>query len=272
MDRHVFDQFREIILRESGISLSDQKLELLANRIRKRLKSLQLSSAKEYLEIIQSDLSQVELTNLLNAISTNHTFFFRENSHFPIYADRLRELVKLKKGDLKTWCAASSSGEEPYSILMTAAESIDLSKVNFKLLATDISMPMLEFASNGLYSKERVVGVSRDLLEKYFDKQIDGTNLTYKVVPNLRALVLFKRLNLSKFPFPLQGNLDVIFCRNVMIYFDDDLRSKIVNEFFRLLNPGGLLFLGHSENISGFSHNFERIDNATFMKPGGIGK
>ena len=165
-------------------------------------------------------------------------------------------------------CAASSSGEEPYTIAMTAAESLDLRQTDFKLLATDISTKVLQMASNGVYSDKHLEKVPLALKAKYFERRDGIAGEEYSVSETLRSLVVFKRLNLSVFPYPLKGPLDIIFCRNVMIYFDNQLRGKIVAEFERLLSPGGHLFLSHSENLLSVTHKLLGRQNSIYQKKG----
>ncbi|MCI5066676.1 protein-glutamate O-methyltransferase CheR [bacterium] len=269
MELVVFEKFQSLIRKESGISLKEEKKALLENRIRKRLRELSLKSPEEYLEVIELDVDGSELVHLLDAISTNHTFFFRENEHFVFF----RDLLTGWKGDgisqVRIWCAASSTGEEPYTILMSADEVLDLSRFDFRLLASDICIPALQHASAGIYEESRMTGINDEQKERYFAPAHDSHS-SLQVMPSLREHVLFKRLNLNVFPYPLKGGLDIIFCRNVMIYFDRDLRERVVSEFHRLLKPGGYLFVGHSEASAGQVEGFQRVSPAIFRKDGGL--
>ncbi|MCB0351991.1 MAG: protein-glutamate O-methyltransferase CheR [Bdellovibrionales bacterium] len=265
MEHEVFEKFRTLIHGESGISLKDEKKVLLENRIRRRMNELRLRDPRDYLELIELDIDGSEIVHLLDAVSTNHTFFFREGSHFTQLAQILKSRVASGQKEIRIWCAASSTGEEPYTILMTAAEAVDLNTCEVKLLASDISMTVLQTASSGCYSEEGLSGVSLELRKKYFS-QIGPYD--YQIRRDLREKVLFKRLNLSTFPYPLKGSFDIIFCRNVMIYFERELRHKIVQEFHRLLVPGGCLFVGHSEASAGQVKGFRRTENAMFLKEG----
>jgi chemotaxis protein methyltransferase CheR len=267
MDTRVFLNFKQLIKKESGISLKDEKKPLLENRIRRRIRELNLADPEEYFEIIQSDLDGAELIALIDAVSTNHTFFFREVSHFNFLKNELAKGSLSEKRRLRIWCAASSSGEEPYTILMTVHQALAGKSVDFKLLATDICIPVLETAHAACYSEERLVGISDDLRRQYFEC-VDPSSQIWQVKQFLRDQVLFKRFNLNTFPFRLKGGLDIIFCRNVMIYFERDLREKIVKEMIRLLNPGGILIVGHSEASAGSIPGLERVDTAVFRKVG----
>jgi len=267
MEQRAFEQLKQLIYSESGIVLSEQKKSLLQNRIQKRLRTLNLSGAYDYVQLIESDNSGVELGHLIDAISTNHTYFFREEQHFEF----LKEVLEKKKQEGKTkklriWCAAASSGEEPFSIAITAAEQFAQHSVDVKLLATDICVPVLKKASLAIYNEERLSNVSDILRSKYFDTIHINNERHFRVKKTLTDNVLFKRLNLSQFPYPLTEALDIIFCRNVMIYFDDDLRVRLINEFYRLLRPGGYLFVGHSESLSRLSHKFSRVQASVYKK------
>ena len=261
MEQSIFERLRDIIYQESGITLSDEKRLLLQNRIRKRLRSLRINSEEDYLQIVESDLEGSELINLIDAISTNHTFFFRERSHFDFLAELLKEH---KEPQYKLWCAAASTGEEPYTLAITALENLKNKKA--KILATDICTPVLKKAARGVYHAKSLQEMSSELRTKYFDPLNIAGEACYRVKPELSQLILFKRLNLNRFPYPLKGPLDSIFCRNVMIYFDNTLRAKLIESFYKLLKPGGYLFVGHSESLSGVEHKFATVQSAVYRK------
>ena len=264
MEQRTFEKFRQLVYKESGIFLAEHKAPLLDSRIAKRLRSLGLSGPEEYLRIIEIDRDLNELAHLIDAISTNVTHFFRENGHFQMLQGVFSQWREERRKKVRVWCAASSSGEEPYSIAITAAEYLDLNVTDFRLLATDICTPVLHHAARGFYEPKRVDKIESALLKKYFKQgKVDG-ELGWQVAPSVRELVVFKRLNLSNFPYPLKNQLDIIFCRNVMIYFDLELRTKIVEEFSRLLCPRGLLFIGHSESLTEIKSKFERIGVAAY--------
>lgn len=266
MNPAVFERLREIIHQESGISLGDEKLMLLSNRLRKRMRVLGLSEEVQYLRIIETEASGAELVELIDLISTNHTFFYRENDHF----EHLRKLFtqwKLEhRPTIKGWSAASSSGEEPYTIALTALECLNLKSSTFRFLATDICTKVLQKASNGIYEPNQVKDVPPALLQRYFERKASPEGNIFKVSPELRQLVLYKRFNLARFPYQLKGEFDFIFCRNVMIYFEDELRERILGEFYRLLKPGGTLFVGHSESLTNLDHGFRSVGGAVYLK------
>lgn len=266
MQSETFEKFRALIYGASGIALSSEKVGLLNTRIQKRIRELQLSDASQYLEIIESDLSGQELVTLLDCISTNTTYFYREPKHFETYRSILENLSKQGKRDFKIWCAAASTGEEPYVLAMESLETLDSRHNKFRILATDISTRVLKRATDGVYTVESLEKVPEDLRERYFMPVSYNGKTLFKAKKTLSDLLLFKRLNLVEFPYPLKGPIDVIFCRNVMIYFDVETRAKIIQEFYRLLASPGFLFLSHSESLLGVQHSFKRFDTSVFLK------
>ena len=267
MEQNDLARLRALIHQESGIAMGPDKELLLENRIRKRLKALRLQGVAEYLEVIESDLEKRELIELIDAVSTNHTFFFREGIHFEFLAQLLRQWQAQGIDVIRGWSAASSSGEEPYSIAITALENLDFRRTDFRLLATDICTRVLNSALRACYRREQLREMSEEVLQRYFDPiSLSGEEL-YHVREEVRTRVLFKRLNLSQQPFPVKGPLDFIFCRNVMIYFDTELRTRLVNSFYELLKPGGYLFVGHSESLTSLAHKFQLVRNAIYRKP-----
>lgn len=267
MDDKVFQTLREFIYRESGINLTNEKRALLSNRLFKRLRALKLKDEHEYLEYLKADREQKEIVKLIDVISTNFTSFYRESDHFSVFAQLCKRWSTKKQKDIRIWCAASSSGEEPYTIAITAKEALNGTSSNFRVLATDICIDVLETAVAGRYEDRQVAKVPAELKRKYFAKTKDKKDdRPWQVVPGLAETVIFRRMNLSRFPYPLRGDLDVIFCRNVMIYFDLTLRSKVVAEFYRLLRPGGFLFVSHCENLLGIEHSFKSYASSVYQK------
>jgi chemotaxis protein methyltransferase CheR len=261
MEQRTFDRYRELIYGASGITLGDEKVSLLEGRIRKRMSSLNVSCPDEYFELIEADLSGSELLHLLDAVSTNTTYFYREPEHFTFFTDLVARHAAAGNRRMRIWCAASSSGEEPYTLAIIAAEQH--SKIpDLKVLATDISTKVLRRAVTGTYPVEAVERLPPWMRERGFVRNGD----LYSVSPFISSHVVFKRLNLVEIPYPLQGPIDVIFCRNVMIYFDIPVRQKIIDQFVRLLAPGGHLFLSHSENLLAVKHPFKRVGSSVFQK------
>jgi len=260
-----FERIRKLIYEECGIALGREKIPLLINRISKRQRALGITSQQDYLRIIEAEKDPDEFLRFIDAISTNTTHFYREKEHFEVLAELLKKDGK-SCAEIKLWCAASSSGEEPYTLAITACENLDLRRISFRMLATDICIKVLTRAVHGRYTEQQVQHVPHFLLHKYFVKEMVGKEKHYVASSHLKSLILFKRLNLSKFPYPLKGPFDYIFCRNVMIYFDAPLREKVANEFYKLLKKGGYLFIGHSENLLGLKHSFKNVEPSVFRK------
>lgn len=263
MDPRVFDRLRAIVERESGIQLTEEKVSLVQNRIGKRLRSLGVDSEGAYLKIIESDAEGRELLNLIDCISTNVTHFYREQAHFHFLAGLLDGWKREGRQSGRLWCAASSSGEEPYTIAMCVEEAFP-GRPDFRILATDISTRVLAHAVCGIYDAKHLRELPPEWRDRYFSPAAERGCL--EVAPALKARVLFRRLNLSAFPYPLRGPVDVIMCRNVMIYFSVDLRRRLVAEFTRLLPSGGHLVVGHSENLLGIDHDLVSLHSGIYRK------
>lgn len=267
-----FELFRRLIYENSGINLTPVKKNLLQTRLMKRLKLRGCGTFSHYYRYIKNDLTGEELIAMLNAISTNLTKFFREEDHFIfLYNSVLPELTarKRKEGDrkLRFWSAACSSGEEAYSIGMTLLGYIETPLVwDIKILATDISTNILDKAVEGAYEAEKINNIPKDMLNTFFEKYDDGYCGYYNVKSVLRDLITFRRLNLIDDHYPFKGKFDLIFCRNVMIYFDKATQEQIVNRFYRFLEDGGYLFIGHSESLNGVKSPFEYLMPAVYRK------
>lgn len=270
MDQQLYLKFREIIYRNSGIVLSQDKIPLLSGRIQKSLRKRGLSSEEQYLEIIESDATGEELKGLLNSISTNTTYFWREPEHFDKFAELLAGWKKQGRKKIRVWCAAASSGQEPYTLAIKMHQVMPPGNFDCKLLATDISTKVLNIALEAKYTNEDISRLPTDIQQRYFEAVESDPKAPYmsKLVNEVRQMVLFKRLNLIDVPYPIKGPLDVIFCRNVMIYFDQPVRQKIISEFERVMAPGGYLFLSHSESLLGIQHKLERGGTSIFIKGG----
>lgn len=271
LDRRTFERIRDIVYARSGIVLKDDKATLLAGRLGRRLRELGLTAPSDYLAFLETDRTGAELTNLLDAISTNVTFFFREPDHFDLISQLHSRWVAAGQRRFRYWSAAASSGEEPYTLAMTL-RALGTDRLDVKILATDISTAILERAMAGVYSEKAVAEVPRQMLQQYFQKQVGNGEPTYVVGEELRSLITFRHLNLSVFPSPLRGPLDMILCRNVMIYFDQALRGRLVNEFARLLKPGGCLIISHSESLVGIDVDLKLVRPSVYVKPGGSGQ
>jgi chemotaxis protein methyltransferase CheR len=263
-------QFQEIsglVKRLAGINLHEGKKELVKARLAKRTRQLKLGSLDEYIAYVRGDETGRELISMLDALSTNLTYFFRESAHFDFLKDRvIPRLMQQNHRRLRIWSAGCSSGEEPYSIAMLLREQIpDVDRWDAKILATDLSTLVLNTAMQGEYDRERFRDTPAQLVQRYFDIVETSPNKTYRAGKQIRDMIHFARLNLME-RWPMKGPFDVIFCRNVMIYFDKPTQSQLVNRFHGLLGPGGYLFLGHSESLTGTQHEFRYVIPATYMK------
>ena len=265
-----FELFRRFIYKNFGINLTEAKRALLMNRLQKILKRKGLHSFKEYYEAVQKDNSLAELSELIDAVSTNHTFFFREKAHFDFLTNiALPELVPsiVSKGqkDLRVWCAAASTGEEPYVIAMLIMDYLGADYKNWSagLLASDISNEALSTAVNGIYGSERVSQVPPKFRSAFFE-QIEPDR--YQIKEHLRKEVLFRRFNLMNEQFPFKKPFHVIFCRNVMIYFDQKTREGLVRRLYNSTAPGGYLFIGNAETLGRTGQQYKYIAPSVYQR------
>jgi len=268
MNTSIFRKFTEIAYEKAGINIRDGKEALVSARVAKRIRVLGLKNEHHYLQYLEDDESGEELINFLDVISTNYTKFFREKDHFDYLKTILQKWMSQGRRRFRIWSAASSSGEEPYTIAFSVAETVDLQDVDYRILATDISTRVLKKAQNGFYDQKEIEVLSRYYVTKYFIKHVDkkAETTTYQIRPEIRRHIVFKRLNLSSPPYPMNGPLDVIFCRNVMIYFDLSVRQKMICSMFDLLAPGGILFIGHTETLKGVEVDFRAISPSIYVK------
>ena len=265
-----FKKFSDLIYQQVGIFMRMEKKELLNARLGKRLRACQLDSFQEYFDFIsRPDQQKLEFVMFLDSVSTNFTSFFREVSHFEyLKANVLPELVAMKRSnrDFVFWSSASSSGEEPYTLAMFLNEFGEQNAgFRYKIIATDISTRVLAMAANGVYPIEQTTKVPHDILTKYFQKGLGNSAGKVKVKDDIRRQVTFQRFNLMD-EFPWHGEMDVIFCRNVMIYFDRQTQEKLIGKFYNCLNKGGYLFIGHSESIASLKHDFVQVEATTYKK------
>lgn len=261
-----FHRFRTLIYDESGISLSDQKQSLLASRLSKRLRDLGAATFSEYYAKVTEDPTREEFTRMLDLISTNKTDFFREPKHFDFLRERiLPELESTKR--IRIWSSACSSGEEPYTIAMTLYEGVqNPERWDFKILASDLSTRVLAKAAAGTYDQDRFRDVPSDVIKRHFLRGRGDHTGVFKVKPHLASAITFRRLNLMDDHFPIKNPLDLIFCRNVMIYFDRPTQETLINKFHQYLKPGGYLFIGHSESLQWITHPFKSLAPTIYQK------
>ncbi len=268
MNPQMFRQFAEIAYARAGIRLGEGKESLVSARIAKRIRALGLAGEREYLACLQADESGEELVQFLDVISTNFTSFLREPDHFELLADHLRARAETGRREVSIWSAASSTGEEPYSIAITALDALAGTSATVRILATDISTRVLEAAARGVYDAARLEKLSRAQRAKYFERvSAPAGGESYVVRPEVRRLVLFRRLNLAHPPFPMKGPLDAVFCRNVMIYFDAPVRQGLVREIERLLGPGCPLLIGHAETLTGLRTGLLTVQPSVYRRP-----
>jgi len=242
---HDFERVRAMIYKKAGIALAESKQEMVYSRLARRLRANGISSFSRYLDDLESGRTNDEWEAFTNALTTNLTSFFREAHHFPI----LLEHVKNRRETVNVWCSASSTGEEPYSIAITLCEAFGTLTPPAQIIATDIDTNVLATAANGVYPFERIEKLSPERAKKFFLRGKGDQAGLVRVRNELRNLITFKQLNLLGDNWGVAGQFDVIFCRNVMIYFDKPTQSKILARFVPLMKPDGLLFAGHSENF-----------------------
>ncbi len=251
-----FHRLRTFIYEECGINLTEVKRSMLEGRLARRLRHLGLSSFRDYCTYLTSTQGrQAELTPMIDAVTTNKTDFFREANHFEYLTDQALPALLEGRRRLALWSAGCSTGEEPYTLAIVLAEAGAGSSFQASVLATDISSKVLEHAVRAVYDSERIAPVPPALKEKYFLRSKDRTRGLVRVVPAIRSLVTFRRLNFME-DFMLPEPADVIFCRNVLIYFDRRTQERVLAKFARSLNPGGYLFVGHSETLFGMDVPF----------------
>ncbi len=240
-----FERVRAMIYKRAGIALADSKQELVYSRIARRLRATGLTSFAVYLDELEGRGDADEWEAFTNALTTNLTSFFRESHHFPILAEHAKKL----KDPITVWCSASSTGEEPYSIAMTLCEVFGTLTPPAQIIATDIDTNVLSTAQQGIYTSDKLDKLSPERVKRFFLKGKGEQAGMIRVRPELRQMITFKQLNLLAQDWPVSGQFDVIFCRNVMIYFDKPTQGKILSRFAPLLKQDGLLFAGHSENF-----------------------
>lgn len=267
MNTALFQKFCDIAYTKAGIRLRDGKQALVAARVAKRLRALGLTEPGEYLQVLENDASGTEVASFLDVISTNFTAFYREPSHFERLSEFISERIKSGRKRIRLWCAASSTGEEPYTLAITCAEAIGNASVDWRILATDISRKVIAIAERGIYEEPALKDVPRSLRTKYFTsvRIADETWPHWQVHARLRSRVVFRRLNLANPPYPMPGPIDVVFCRNVMIYFDSPVRQRLVSEIERLLAEDALVCIGHSESLNGLETNLLAIEPSVYQ-------
>jgi len=259
-----FDKIRQLIHKKSGISMSDAKRSLVAGRLRKRLVNLQLDSYEDYYQFLRKDeqAGTGEMQRFIDLLTTNETWFFREEKHFEFLKQQLKNRPIAKETHI--WSAASSSGEEPYSIAMTMAENMGLTSP-WKILGTDISTEILAKAKKGLYMKDKIKGLSKTYTRKYMLNGVRSYADYLAIVPELKNKMNFQHFNLQSSPLP-GIKFDFIFCRNVLIYFNQEDKKKVIHRLAGCLKTGGYFFPGHSESLHGLYDELTAVAPSIYQK------
>ena len=256
-----FERVRQLIYRHAGISLSPLKQDMVYSRLARRLRATGSRSFTEYLDALEKNGGD-EWERFVNSLTTNLTSFFREPHHFPIFAEHLQKLGSRRP--IRIWCSAASTGEEPYSIAITVAETFGSNLSHVSIIASDLDTSVLETARKGVYPLERVEKLSPERLRRFFLRGTGAQEGQVAVRPELKALIEFQRINLLDASYAVRGPLDIIFCRNVMIYFDKPTQYRILSRFAPLLQADGLMFAGHSESFMHAADLFRSLGKTVY--------
>ncbi|MCV3272057.1 CheR family methyltransferase [Roseobacter sinensis] len=248
-----FAAIAQLAYRESGLQLAVEKTSMIQSRLRHRLRALNISDFENYSAFVCSEDGRTERRHMISALTTNVSHFFREKHHFDVLTAALRQnlLPKLRSGQkVRIWSAGCSNGQEAFSIAMTLLEfSAEIAEFDIRILATDIDANVVRFATEGRYPDRLISGVPDTLLQRYFDKETLNGEVIFSAHKKIRDMVAFKELNLLS-NWPMKQQMDIIFCRNVVIYFDLETQNRLWPRFHNILKPDGYLFLGHSERIA----------------------
>lgn len=265
MDKISVEEFKLIknYIREiAGISVSEDKMLLVSSRLTKHMAVLGLQSFKEYYEYIKNSATEEERSVFVDKLTTNHTYFMRETEHFETFEKICTEHKHNGIQDLRVWCAASSSGEEPYTLAYILYNVFEHDK-NFRILATDISNNMLYHAYKGEYEDKNVENLPPNIITKYFVKKDYNA---YEVIPMLKDMVIFRKFNLISENYGFKKKFHVIFCRNVLIYFDTETKQSIINNIEKSLEVGGYLFISQSESLVGLDTSLQWVEPSVYKK------
>jgi len=264
--REDFEYLRQISNEHSGILVPDDKFDMFYSRLSKRVRLHGLSNFKEYCHFLKNN-PDTEFTEFINAVTTNLTSFFREKHHFEYMKNTvLPEVLKRNsaKKSIRVWSAGCSTGEEPYSLAMTLLENVP-KDWDVKILATDLDTNVLQTAAEGVYTNDRVDGLPKVTLKRWFKKGKGKNAVKVRVSPELQEIIHFKQLNLMK-AWPIKNNFDFIFCRNVLIYFDKETKENLAQRYGEFLSLGSHLFIGHSESLHQLDTCFDLIGNTIYKK------
>ncbi len=264
-----FSQIRQLVSRHTGISLSDAKRDMVYSRLARRLRHLGIDNFKQYCQLLEADERTDELAHFTNAVTTNLTSFYRESHHFDyLGSELLPELLRVNSAAkrLRIWSAGCSTGEEPYSIAITLLENLrHHSDWDIRILATDLDTNVLDTAQRGIYAEERLKNIDHQLQRRWFRRGRGANEGLMMVKPEVKQLITFKQLNLMQ-PWPIKGPFDLIFCRNVIIYFDKPTQSVLMERYADVLADHGKLFLGHSETLYRVTDSFSLMGQTIYRK------
>lgn len=271
LNDHEFDHIRKIVYKTAGINLTESKRALVISRLARRLRQLDINSFQQYIRLLSGDDDEVLL--MINRITTNLTRFYREKNQFPLLREMAVPLIMDRyrlRGvrPLRVWSAGCATGEEVYTIVFEIANAFNghvPENLKLKVLGSDIDTNVLKKAAAGIYTEEEIAGVENGGREKYFDTL---SPQLFRVKDKWRKYCDFKRINLVYDDFSFKNKIDIIFCRNVVIYFDKETRGKLYNKFHAVLNEPGFLFAGHSENLFKYNHVFKFVEKSIYRKVG----
>ncbi len=270
LTEHDFKAVQKLIFDLAGISLSNSKQIMVHGRLAKRVRQLNLRSYSEYIDIVLSGRDPAETTRFINALTTNKTDFFREKHHFDFLMNKAFPALRAKSlaggpKKLRIWCSASSTGEEPYTLAITAREFFGSnSEWDIRILASDIDTEVLAKASDGIYEADRLVDVPLHMRQNYFTRESRSEDSRWIAKPVLRDLITFRRINLQQTPWQINTEFDIIFCRNVMIYFNAETQTSLIERFAEKLDSQGHLIIGHSESLFGISTRFKPLGETIY--------
>jgi len=271
MSMKEFRNFSKLIEGACGIRMPEIKKHMLESRLRKRLRSLGMYSFQDYFDFLMSpEGRKTEMVPMIDVVTTNKTDFFREPAHFSYLTEKvLPELLpSMTSNRVRIWSAGCSSGEEPYTLAMVLSDyARNRDFFSFSILATDICTDVLETAHKGVYEEEKIVPVPHEMRKRYLLRSKDRNRRLVRIAPELRSLITFRRLNFLDSVYDVRDRMDIIFCRNVLIYFDKKTQEKVLNGFCRHLQPGGHLFLGHSETLNGLDVPLAQVNSTIYRKP-----
>jgi chemotaxis protein methyltransferase CheR len=263
-----FIRIRDMIYSQTRIDLKGDKKALIQSRLNKRLRALGIPDYRAYLKYVKNDESGRELVTLVDSLTTNLTYFFREPDHFDFIRDDVLDGVSEASGArLRFWSAGCSSGEEAYTLAIVLREKLPaIDIMDARILATDVSTRMLAAARDGIFNHDKFRDMPLELKQKYFSPVARNNEKLFQAAPELKRLIRFNQLNLFE-PWPMKIPFDVILCRNVMIYFDRKTQQELIDKFHKQLRPGGHLIVGHSESLTGVRHEFTFAQKTIYKKP-----